>query len=95
VEQNEKDLMDYGFQLRQKELDLDREYAPKILNAIPSQKMMMLRKAEDDFRSSGRNARKRRISANLVRFIVIRVSSGKFKRLFRTSRIVISTIQIS
>jgi hypothetical protein len=50
VEQNEKDLMDYGFQLRQKELDLDREYAPKILNAIPSQKMMMLRKAEDDFR---------------------------------------------
>jgi hypothetical protein len=50
VEQNEKELMEYGFQLRQKELDLDREYAPKILNTIPSQKMMMLRKAEDDFR---------------------------------------------
>lgn len=50
VEQNEKELMDFGFQLRQKELDLDREYAPKILNTIPSQKMMLLRKAEDDFR---------------------------------------------
>jgi hypothetical protein len=50
VEQNEKDLMDYGFQLRQKELDLDKEYAPKILNTISSQKMMLLRRAEDDFR---------------------------------------------
>ena len=50
VEQNEKEIMEYGFQLRQKELDLEREYAPKILNTIPSQKMMMLRKAEDDFR---------------------------------------------
>ena len=49
-DQNEKDNIDYGLQLRQKELDLEKEYSSKLLNVVPPQKVMALRGAEDDFR---------------------------------------------
>jgi hypothetical protein len=50
TEQNEKENIEYGLQLRQKELDLEKEYSSKLLNVIPPQKVMELRGAEDDFR---------------------------------------------
>jgi len=50
TEQNEKENIEYGLQLRQKELDLEKEYSGKLLNVVPPQKVMALRGAEDDFR---------------------------------------------
>jgi len=50
TEQNEKENIEYGLQLRQKELDLEKEYSTKLLNVVPPQKVMALRGAEDDFR---------------------------------------------
>jgi hypothetical protein len=51
VEQNEKETIEYGLQLRQKELDLEKEYSGKLLNVVPAQKVMALRKVEEDFRN--------------------------------------------
>lgn len=50
VEQNEKDALDLGLNLKQNELDLEKEYSGKLLNVVPAQKVMALRKAENDFR---------------------------------------------
>ncbi|MFZ2907294.1 MAG: hypothetical protein WAZ98_13915 [Cyclobacteriaceae bacterium] len=50
VEQNEKDAIELGLKLKQQELDLEREYSGKLLKVVPAQKVMALRKAEDDFR---------------------------------------------
>jgi len=50
VEQNEKDALDLGLKLKQNELDLEKEYSGKLLNVVPAQKVMALRKAENDFR---------------------------------------------
>lgn len=50
IEQNEKDALDLGLKLKQQELDLEKEYSGKLLKAVPAQKVMALRKAEDDFR---------------------------------------------
>jgi hypothetical protein len=50
VEQNEKDALDLGLNLKQRELDLEKEYSGKLLNAVPAQKVMALRGAEHDFR---------------------------------------------
>jgi hypothetical protein len=50
-EENEKQLIDLGLQLKQRELDLEREYSGRILNTISPQKLMALRKAEQDFRT--------------------------------------------
>jgi hypothetical protein len=50
VEQNEKESLELGLKLKQQELDLEREYSGKLLNVVPAQKVMALRKAEDDFR---------------------------------------------
>ncbi|MBX2962832.1 MAG: hypothetical protein KF687_09990 [Cyclobacteriaceae bacterium] len=49
-EQNEKELVELGLQIKQQELDLEKEYSKRILTAIPAQKLMALRSAEDDFR---------------------------------------------
>jgi hypothetical protein len=49
-EQNEKENIEFGLQLRQKELDLEKEYSGKLLNVVPPQKVMALRGAEEDFR---------------------------------------------
>jgi len=50
IEQNEKDALELGLKLKQQELDLEREYSGKLLKVVPAQKVMALRKAEDDFR---------------------------------------------
>lgn len=50
IEQNEKDALELGLKLKQQELDLEKEYSGKLLKAVPAQKVMALRKAEDDFR---------------------------------------------
>lgn len=51
VEQNEKETIEYGLQLRQKELDLEKEYSGKLLKVVPAQKVMELRSVEEDFRN--------------------------------------------
>ncbi len=50
LEQNEKESIELGLNLKQRELDLEKEYSGKLLNVVPAQKVMALRKAEDDFR---------------------------------------------
>ncbi len=50
IEQNEKESIELGLTLKQRELDLEKEYSGKLLNVVPAQKVMALRKAEDDFR---------------------------------------------
>lgn len=49
-EENERELVEMGFKLKQQELDLEKEYSKRILTVIPAQKLMALRTAEDDFR---------------------------------------------
>lgn len=51
TEENEKETIAYGLQLRQRELDLEKEYSDKLLNVVPAQKVMALRRAEVDFRN--------------------------------------------
>jgi hypothetical protein len=50
-EENERQLLDLSFQLKQRELDLEKEYSGRILNTIPAQKLIALRQAEQDFRN--------------------------------------------
>jgi hypothetical protein len=46
----EQELIDFGFQIKQKELDLEKEYSAKILLIITPQQLLSLKKAEQDFR---------------------------------------------
>ncbi|MFN3840135.1 MAG: hypothetical protein ACK4RF_05465 [Cyclobacteriaceae bacterium] len=50
-EENERQLLDLNFQLKQRELDLEKEYAGRILGTISPQKFIALRQAEQDFRN--------------------------------------------
>ena|SRR5688572_24537156 len=50
IDQNDQEELDLRLKLRQRELDLEKEYSGKLLNVVPAQKVMALRKAEDDFR---------------------------------------------
>ncbi len=50
TEENEKAALELGLNLKQRELDLEKEYSGKLLNVVPAQKVTALRKAEDDFR---------------------------------------------
>lgn len=49
-EETERELVDLGLRLKQQELDLEKDYSKRILDVIPAQKLMALKKAEDDFR---------------------------------------------
>lgn len=49
-EEVERELVDLGLKLKQQELDLEKDYSKRILDVIPAQKLMALKKAEDDFR---------------------------------------------
>lgn len=49
-EESERELVELGLQLKQQELDLEKDYSKRILTAIPAQKLMALKTAEDDFR---------------------------------------------
>lgn len=51
AEQNDKEAVAAQLQLRQRELDLEKEYSNKLLNIVPAQKVMALRKTETEFRN--------------------------------------------
>ena len=49
-EQNDKDLVDLGFKLKQLELDLEKTYSGQLLKVISAQKLRTLPEAEKRFR---------------------------------------------
>jgi hypothetical protein len=51
TEQNEKEALEFGLTVKQRELDLEKEYSGKLLKTVPAQKVMALRKVEEDFRN--------------------------------------------
>lgn len=46
----QQELVDLGLRLKQRELDLEKDYSGRILRVISAQQMISLRKAEQDFR---------------------------------------------
>ena len=46
----QQDLINLGLQLKQVELNLEKDYSGRILNVITAQQMLHLRRAEQDFR---------------------------------------------
>lgn len=46
---DEKELVNLGLEIRQKELDLEKDYSGKMMQAIPAQKLVRLRQAEQEF----------------------------------------------
>ncbi len=50
AEQHNNTLVELSLKIKQQELDLERDYSKRILNVIPAQKLMALKRAEDDFR---------------------------------------------
>lgn len=50
-EEHERQLLELNFQIKQQELDLEKEYSGRILNTISAQKLVALRQAEQDFRN--------------------------------------------
>jgi hypothetical protein len=46
----ERELVDLGMRLKQRELDLEKDYSGRILRVITAQQLISLRKAEQDFR---------------------------------------------
>lgn len=46
----QKELVNFGLQLKQKELDLEKDYSGRIMTVITVQQLLSLRKAEQDFR---------------------------------------------
>lgn len=50
MEENEKDLVDVGFKLKQQELDLEKDYSGRLLKVISAQKLRSLPEAEKRFR---------------------------------------------
>jgi len=47
----QQELIDKSLQVKQKELDLEKEYSGKFLHVISAQQLLNLRKAEQEFRS--------------------------------------------
>ena len=50
TEDQSKKLMEVRYQVKQKELDLDREYSQKLAKIVNSRQLLGLKNAEDDFR---------------------------------------------
>src|SRR5690606_3259327 len=46
---DEKELVDLGLEIRQKELDLEKDYSGRMMQVIPAQKLVRLRHAEQEF----------------------------------------------
>lgn len=46
----QQELINLGLQIKQRELDLEKDYSGRILRVISAQQMISLRKAEQDFR---------------------------------------------
>jgi len=47
--EKEKELVNLGLQLKQRELDLEKDYSGRLLNIISAQQMLNLRSAEKEF----------------------------------------------
>ena len=50
TEEQSRELVNLAMEMKQRQLDLEKEYSNKLMNVISSQQMLSLRKAEDDFR---------------------------------------------
>lgn len=48
--QKEQDLLNFGLQVKQRELDLEKDYSGRIMKVISAQQLLNLRRAEQDFR---------------------------------------------
>ncbi|MDV3308375.1 MAG: hypothetical protein LOY03_06115 [Cyclobacteriaceae bacterium] len=46
---DEKEYVELGLQIRQQELDLEKDYSGRMMQAIPAQKLVRLRNAEQEF----------------------------------------------
>ncbi len=46
----QQELVNFGLQLKQKDLDLEKDYSGRIMQVISAQQLLSLRKAEQDFR---------------------------------------------
>lgn len=49
-EEEKKALLDFGLQIKEKSLDLEKNYSDRMLNIITADQIISLRKAESDFR---------------------------------------------
>jgi hypothetical protein len=47
----QQDLVDLGLKVKQRELDLEKDYSGRLMKVISAQQMLNLRKAEQDFRA--------------------------------------------
>ncbi len=50
TEEQKKALLDFGLQLKERNLNLERNYSDRMLSIITADQIISLRKAEDDFR---------------------------------------------
>src|SRR5688572_4340500 len=50
ADENDKDLVDLGFKVKQEELDLEKDYSDRLLKVISAQKLRILPEAEKRFR---------------------------------------------
>jgi len=76
----QQQLVDFGFQLKQKELNLEKDYSSRILNVITVQQMLNLRKAEQDFRQLILNQLQQRRAEQQQRKELLRDQNQRLKR---------------
>lgn len=50
TEEEKKGLLDLGLRLKERSVQMERDYSDRMLNVITAQQIMSLRKAENDFR---------------------------------------------
>lgn len=50
TDEDKRKLLNLGLQLKERKVDLEKDYSQRMLRIISAQQMMSLRKAEDDFR---------------------------------------------
>ncbi|MEP4531742.1 MAG: hypothetical protein ABJ004_01560 [Cyclobacteriaceae bacterium] len=50
-EEESKTILDLGYQIKERQLELDRTYAQRMQQIVTSRQLMNLRKAEEDFRN--------------------------------------------
>jgi hypothetical protein len=76
----QQELVDFGFQLKQKELNLEKDYSGRLLNIINVQQMLNLRKAEQDFRQLILNQLQQRRADQQQRKELLRDQNQRLKR---------------
>lgn len=76
----QQELVDFGFQLKQKELNLEKDYSGRLLNIINVQQMLNLRKAEQDFRQLILNQLQQRRAEQQQRKELLRDQNQRLKR---------------